>query len=253
MRRRSPTAPWAEARARIDRFVFGPPVGFPVQFRVVGPDPLQVRKYGEQVRQVMAQNPKLVDPHLDWSEQVKSIRLEVNQDRARALGLTPQDVAQTLQTLLSGLTITQYREGIEHIDVVARAVSAERLDLDRLPTLTIASRNGVAVPLSQVARLHYEYEEPILWRRNRDLVLTVRADIVDDVQAPDVSNEIAAEAAGHQGCAAVRLSHRDGRLDRGKRQGQCRARRGVPGHGGGHARAADDPAPELLAAGAGVR
>jgi multidrug efflux pump subunit AcrB len=185
-----------EARARIDRFVFGPPVGFPVQFRVVGPDPLQVRKYGEQVRQVMAQNPKLVDPHLDWSEQVKSIRLEVNQDRARALGLTPQDVAQTLQTLLSGLTITQYREGIEHIDVVARAVSAERLDLDRLPTLTIASRNGVAVPLSQVARLHYEYEEPILWRRNRDLVLTARADIVDNVQAPDVSNEILPKLQG---------------------------------------------------------
>lgn len=185
-----------EARARIDRFVFGPPVGFPVQFRVVGPDPLQVRKYGEQVRQVMAQNPKLVDPHLDWSEQVKSIRLEVNQDRARALGLTPQDVAQTLQTLLSGLTITQYREGIEHIDVVARAVSAERLDLDQLPTLTIASRNGVAVPLSQVARLHYEYEEPILWRRNRDLVLTARADIVDNVQAPDVSKEILPKLQG---------------------------------------------------------
>lgn len=179
-----------EARARIDRFVFGPPVGFPVQFRVIGPDPLKVRDYAEQVRQVMAQNPKLIDPHLDWSEQVKSIRLEVDQDRARALGLTPQDVAQTLQTLLSGLTVTQYREGIERIDVVARAVSAERLDLDRLPTLTIASRNGVPVPLSQVARLHYEYEEPILWRRNRDLVLTARADIVDNVQAPDVSNEI---------------------------------------------------------------
>ncbi len=124
-----------EARARIDRFVFGPPVGFPVQFRVVGPDPLQVRSIAEQVRQVMAQNPKIIDPHLDWSEQVKSIRLEVDQDRARALGLTPQDVAQTLQTLLSGFTVTQYREGIEHIDVVARAVAPERLDLDRLPAL----------------------------------------------------------------------------------------------------------------------
>lgn len=185
-----------EARARIDRFVFGPPVGFPVQFRVIGPDPLKVRDYAEQVRQVMAQNPKLIDPHLDWSEQVKSIRLEVDQDRARALGLTPQDVAQTLQTLLSGLTVTQYREGIERIDVVARAVSAERFDLDRLPTLTIASRNGVPVPLSQVARLHYEYEEPILWRRNRDLVLTARADIVDNVQAPDVSNEILPKLQG---------------------------------------------------------
>jgi multidrug efflux pump len=179
-----------EARARVDRFLFGPPVGFPVQFRVVGPDPMKVRAIAEEVRQVMAANAKIVDPHLDWSEQVKSIRLEVDQDRARALGLTPQDVAQTLQTLLSGYTVTQYREGIEHIDVVARAVASERLELNRLPALTITSRNGVAVPLSQVAQLNYEYEEPILWRRNRDMVLTVRGDIVDHVQAPDVSKEV---------------------------------------------------------------
>jgi multidrug efflux pump len=181
----------AQARVRVDRFTFGPPVGFPVQFRVVGSDPLKVRAIAEEVRKVMAANPKIVDPHLDWNEQVKSIRLEVDQDRARALGLTPQDVAQTLQTLLSGFTITQYREGIEHINVVARAVPAERLELDRLPGLTITTRNGVAVPLSQIARLNYEYEEPILWRRNRDTVLTVRGDIVDGVQAPDVSNAVA--------------------------------------------------------------
>jgi multidrug efflux pump subunit AcrB len=178
------------ARARVDRFVFGPPVGFPVQFRVIGPDPIKLRTIAEQVRAVMAQNPKIVDPHLNWTEQEKSIRLEVDQDRARALGLTPQDVAQTLQTLLSGYTVTQYREGIEHIDVVARAVPAERLELGQLPTLTVTTRNGVAVPLSQIARLHYEYEEPILWRRNRDLVVTVRGDIVDNVQAPDVTNEV---------------------------------------------------------------
>src|SRR5689334_4503956 len=185
-----------EARTRVDRFVFGPPVGFPVQFRVIGPDPMKVREIAEQVRQVMAANPKVIDPHLDWNEQVKSIRLEVDQDRARALGLTPQDVAQTLQTLLSGLAITQYREGIEHIDVIARAVPDERLELGHLPELTIATRNSVPVPLSQIARLHYEFEEPILWRRNRDLVLTARGDIVDGVQAPDVSAEILAKLGG---------------------------------------------------------
>ncbi len=184
------------ARVRVDRFVFGPPVGFPVQFRVVGPDPMKVRAIAEDVRAVMAQNAKVVDPHLNWTEQEKSIRLEVDQDRARALGLTPQDVAQTLQTLLSGFTVTQYREGIEHIDVVARAVAAERLALDRLPELTIATRNGVAVPLSQIARLTYEYEEPILWRRNRDIVLTVRGDVVDNVQAPDVTNEVLPKLQG---------------------------------------------------------
>jgi multidrug efflux pump len=179
-----------EARARVDRFLFGPPVGFPVQFRVIGPDPMKVRTIAEDVRQVMAANAKIIDPHLDWTEQVKSIRLEVDQDRARALGLTPQDVAQTLQTLLSGYNVTQYREGIEHIDVVARAVASERLELKRLPALTISSSNGVAVPLSQIAQLNYEYEEPILWRRNRDMVLTVRGDIIDRVQAPDVSKAV---------------------------------------------------------------
>jgi multidrug efflux pump len=178
-----------EARARVDRFTFGPPVGFPVQFRIVGPDPMKVRAIADEVRSVMAQNPKIVDPHLNWDEEVKSIRIEVDQDRARALSLTPQDVSQMLQTLLSGYVVTQYREGIEHIDVVARAVPSERLELDRLPSLTIATRN-VAVPLSQIARLKYEFEEPILWRRNRDIVLTARGDIVDNVQAPDVTNEV---------------------------------------------------------------
>ena len=179
-----------EARTRVDRFVFGPPVGYPVQFRVIGPDPLKVRSIAEDVRKVMAENSKLIDPHLDWGEQAKSIQLEVNQDRARAIGLTPQDVAQTLQTLLTGLTVTQYREGIESIDVVARATPDERLNLSRLPSLTISTRNGVAVPLSQIARINYQYEEPILWRRNRDLVLTVLGDIIDGVQAPDVSNAV---------------------------------------------------------------
>ncbi|MEZ5787350.1 MAG: efflux RND transporter permease subunit [Xanthobacteraceae bacterium] len=185
-----------EARARIDRFVFGPPVGFPVQFRVSGPDAMKVRAIAEEVRQVMAQHPAIIDPHLDWGEQVKSIRLEVDQDRARALGLTPQEIAQTLQTLLSGYTVTQLRQGIEQINVVARAIPAERLALDRLPDLTVATRNGIAVPLSQIARIHYDYEEPILWRRDRDLVLTARADIIDGVQAPDVSNAILPKLQG---------------------------------------------------------
>jgi multidrug efflux pump subunit AcrB len=128
-----------QARARVDRFVFGPPVGFPVQFRVIGPDPLRGREIAEKVRQVMSQNDKIIDAQLDWNEQVKSIQLEVDQDRARALGLTPQDIAQTLQTLVTGTTVTQYREGIENIEVIARAVVGERIDLGRLSNLTIAT------------------------------------------------------------------------------------------------------------------
>ncbi|MFG1287804.1 efflux RND transporter permease subunit [Xanthobacter versatilis] len=180
----------SEARVRVDRFVFGPPVGFPVQFRVVGPDPIAVRDIAEKVRVVMAADKDMIDPHLNWGEQVKSITLAVDQDRARALGTTPRDLAETLQTLLSGYTVTQHREGNLLIDVVARAVPEERLDLEHLAALTVTTRNGLAVPLGQVARIAYAHEEPILWRRDRDLVLTVRGDVRDGVQPPDVTTRI---------------------------------------------------------------
>ncbi|MET3354436.1 UNVERIFIED_ORG: multidrug efflux pump subunit AcrB [Xanthobacter viscosus] len=180
----------SEARVRVDRFVFGPPVGFPVQFRVVGPDPIAVRDIAEKVRVVMAADKDMIDPHLNWGEQVKSITLAVDQDRARALGTTPRDLAETLQTLLSGYTVTQHREGNLLIDVVARAVPEERLDLEHLAALTVTTRNGLAVPLGQVARIAYAHEEPILWRRDRDLVLTVRGDVKDGVQPPDVTTRL---------------------------------------------------------------
>jgi multidrug efflux pump subunit AcrB len=179
-----------EARVRVDRFNFGPPVGFPVQFRVIGPDPTTVRDIAYKVRDVMRANPNVTDAHLDWNEQTPFLRLQVDQDRARALGLTPQEVSQALAMLISGANVTTIREGIEKVGVVARAVPSERLDLGRVGDLTITSRNGVAVPLSQIARIEYAHEEPILWRRNRDMSITVRSDIVDGVQAPDVTNAI---------------------------------------------------------------
>ncbi|BBK33287.1 multidrug efflux pump subunit AcrB [Stella humosa] len=179
-----------QARVRVDRFVFGPPVGFPVQFRVAGPDAEQVRRIAVDVRRAMAEDRRVIDPHPNWGEQAKSVRLAVDQDRARAMGLTPQEIGATLATLLSGYTVTQQRRGIELIDVVARATPEERLSLDRLPELTVATRGGVAVPLSQVARVEYDYEEPILWRRNRDVVMTVRGDVVDGVQPPDVTRAL---------------------------------------------------------------
>ncbi len=179
-----------DARTRVDRFNFGPPVGFPVQFRVVGPDPKIVRTIAYQVRDVMRTNKNAIDPHLDWNEKSPAIRLEIDQERARALGLTPQDVAQTLQTLLSGLPITTVRDGVNKVDVVARAVASERLDLAKLSDLTIVSTAGRSVPLAQVASVTYIHEEPILWRRNRDMAITVRSDVVDNVQPPDVTNQI---------------------------------------------------------------
>ncbi|MGY2982815.1 efflux RND transporter permease subunit [Bradyrhizobium sp. USDA 4508] len=179
-----------EARVRVDRFNFGPPVGFPVQFRVIGPDANKVRDIAYQVRDVMRQNKNVKDVQLDWNEQSPYLKLAVDQDRARALGLTPQDVSQALAMLISGAPVTTIRDGIEKVGVVARAVPSERLDLGRVGDLTITTRNGVAVPLQQIAKIEYAHEEPILWRRNRDMAITVRSDVVDGVQAPDVTNQI---------------------------------------------------------------
>jgi multidrug efflux pump len=178
------------ARVRVDRFNFGPPVGFPVQFRVIGPDTNKVRDIAYQVREVMRADNQVVDPHLDWNEQAPYLKLVVDQDRVRAMGLTPQDISQSLSMLISGVPITTVRDGIEKVAVVARAVPSERLDLAHIGDLSLYSRNGVAVPLSQIAHIEYTHEEPILWRLNRDMAITVRADVVDGVQPPDATNAI---------------------------------------------------------------
>jgi multidrug efflux pump subunit AcrB len=179
-----------EARVRIDRLNFGPPVGFPVQFRVVGNDALQVREIATKVRDIMRTEPRAIEPQFDWNEQVKRVELAVNQDRARAFGLNTQDIAQTLQTLLSGAQVAEYREGTELIKVTVRATPEERAELSRLGDLTILTRNGTAVPLTQIADIRYGFEEPILWRRNRESILTVRADVAPGVQAPTVTSAI---------------------------------------------------------------
>lgn len=180
----------SEARVRVDRFNFGPPVGFPVQFRVIGPDAKKVRDIAYRVRDVMRANDQVVDPHLDWNEQSPYLKLDVDQDRVRALGITPQDISKSLSMLLSGVPITTVRDGIEKVEVVARAVPSERLDLAHIGDLSVYSRNGIAVPLSQIAKVEYSHEEPILRRINRDMAITARADVVDGVQPPDVTNAI---------------------------------------------------------------
>jgi multidrug efflux pump subunit AcrB len=179
-----------EARLHIDQIVFGPPVGFPVQFRVIGPDPAEVRRIAADVRAVMAADPRAVEPQFDWNEQAKTVNLTLDQDRIRALGLSTRDVSNTLQTLLGGVKVSEYREGTELIDVIVRAPASERADPSAIGDLTILLPNGQPVPLSQVATVGYGFEEPILWRRNRDMALTVRTDIVPGVQAPTVSNAI---------------------------------------------------------------
>ena len=177
-------------RARVQRLENGPPVGFPVQFRVIGKDPMVIRDIADQVRTVMRENPHVRDIHFDWNEMAKSVRLEIDRDRARALGVNPQDLALTLNTLLAGQRATQFRDGIELIDVTMRAAPDERLNLDDLANINVWTASGAAVPLSQLGRVQYGLEEPILWRRNREVMMTVRADIRDNTQAPVVTAQI---------------------------------------------------------------
>ncbi len=179
-----------QARVRVDRFNFGPPVGFPVQFRVMGHDPQKVRDIAYRVRDVLRGDSAAIDPQLDWNELMPSVHLVLDQERVRALGLTPRDVANSLQLLISGVPVTTIRDGIDKVEVVARAIPQERSDLAHIGDLTIMSRNGAPVPVSQVAKIVYDHEDAILWRRNRDTTITVRSDVVDGVQPPDVSSRI---------------------------------------------------------------
>ena len=177
-------------RARVQRLQNGPPVSYPVMFRVLGDDPQQVRDVAEQVRQVFKADPATRDVNFDWNELAKTVRLEVDQAKARALGVDSQALGNTLQTLLTGITVTQYRERTESIDVVARAVAPERLSVEGLEAINIRTSTGGVVSLAQLATLKFELEEPILWRRNKDLLMTVRAGVADGVQGPDVAARI---------------------------------------------------------------
>jgi multidrug efflux pump len=180
----------AQARGRVDRFNFGPPVGFAVQFRVMGDDPERLRQLAYEVREIMRTDEAIVDPHPNWNEQAPTVRLVIDQDRARLMGVTPQEVALRLRMLIDGVPVTTVRDGIDQVEVIARAVAAERSDLSRLKDMVIYSSGGSPVAVSQIAKIVYEHEEPIFWRRNRDLTIIVRADVKDGVQAPDVSNRL---------------------------------------------------------------
>jgi multidrug efflux pump subunit AcrB len=179
-----------QARVRVTRLELGPPVGYPVQFRVVGPDTQVVRNIAREVEAVVAANPKARDVQLDWNDPVRAMKVELDQEKARALGLTPADVSMVTQTVMNGAPLSQLREREDLIDIVARAVPEERLSLDTLKDINLYTRQGTVVPLSQVATVRYELEEPVLWRRNRDMAITVRADVQDGAQGVSVTQEI---------------------------------------------------------------
>ncbi|WP_019580157.1 efflux RND transporter permease subunit [Pseudomonas mandelii] len=179
-----------QAWVRVTRLELGPPVGYPVQFRVVGPDTQMVRQIAREVEKVVASNPKVRDLQLDWNDPVRTLKVQLDQDKASALGLTPADVSLATQTVMNGATLSQLREHEDLIDIVARAVPEERLSLDTLKDINLYTRQGTVVPLSQVAQVRSELEEPVLWRRNRDMAITVRADVKDGEQGVSVTQQI---------------------------------------------------------------
>ena len=179
-----------DATARVLRLEFGPPVGFPVQFRVIGPDKAQVREIAYRVRDTVRQSTLVRDTQLDWNEQVRSVQVHVDQDKARLLGLSTADIQGLVQTALDGAPVTQLRRGEELVDVVVRATPEERKHIGQLGDLQVFAPGGVTVPLSQLARIEPGFEEPVLWRRNREMALTVRSDVVDGVQGPYATAQI---------------------------------------------------------------
>ncbi|HEY1149355.1 MAG TPA: efflux RND transporter permease subunit [Pseudoduganella sp.] len=180
---------FANVRGRVNRLENGPPVGYPVQFRVYGNDPAKVREIAQKVGVIVRTNPHVRAVNEDWGERVKRVRVDVDQDKARALGVSSVQIKAALEASLSGTPITQYREDDQSIAVMARLVAAERTDLNNLKDAKIYLREGKFVPVSQVARLTLDSEESQLWRRNRIPTLTVRAD-VEGAQAPDVTNAV---------------------------------------------------------------
>lgn len=183
-------ADFPELRGRVTRLENGPPVGFPVQFRVVGEDKAVIRAFANEVAAAMRANRHTRDVNVDWEEASRVIRLAVDQDRARALGISTQELAQFVGTVVSGQAVTAWRERDKQVDVVVRGAASERRMVGLLKDLAIPVGRGRTVPLAQVARLEHGFEQGIYWRRDRTPVITVRSDIADGMQAPAVSGQV---------------------------------------------------------------
>ncbi|WP_026686979.1 efflux RND transporter permease subunit [Azovibrio restrictus] len=183
-------AAWSGVRLRVLRLENGPPVGYPVQFRVMGEDPAQLRDMAARVAELMRAHPHLHNVNFSWNEMAKGVRLEVDHDRARALGISAQELSSFLQFLLQGRTVTQLREGDRLVDVVMRAAPGEAGSLDELQDLDIHLADGRSIPLVQVVKLVPVLEDALIWRRNRLPVLTVRADVRDQGRASRQPAEI---------------------------------------------------------------
>ncbi len=179
-----------DLRSRVTRLENGPPVGYPVQFRVTGEHIEQVRALARKVAAKVRENPHVVNVHLDWEEPSKVVYLNIDQDRARALGVSTANLAKFLQSSLTGSSVSQFREDNELIEILLRGTQQERTELANLPSLAVPTDNGQSVALSQVATLEYGFEEGIIWHRNRLPSVTVRADIYGKEQPVTLVKQI---------------------------------------------------------------
>ena len=179
-----------EIRGRVKLLPNGPPVPYPVQFRVVGPEPQTLRQHADEVKAVMAQNTHTRGTNDNWNESVKVLRLEVDQTKARALGVTSQSIAQASRTILAGTSIGQYREGDKLIDIVLRQPADERNAITDIGNAYLPTASGASIPLTQIAKPVFTWEPGVMWREGRNYAITVQADIVEGMQGATVTEEL---------------------------------------------------------------
>ncbi|KYQ81971.1 multidrug transporter [Acinetobacter sp. NRRL B-65365] len=179
-----------EAQLRVTQLVFGPYSPYPVAYRVSGPDPEKLRVIAAQVQQVMNASPMMRTVNTDWGTRVPALHFTLEQDRLQAVGLTSSSVAQQLQFLLTGIPITSVREDIRTVQVVARSAGDIRLDPAKIGDFTLTGANGQRIPLAQIGKIEVHMEEPVIRRRDRVPTITVRGDIAESLQPPDVSTAI---------------------------------------------------------------
>ncbi|MEH6369267.1 efflux RND transporter permease subunit [Pectobacterium carotovorum] len=179
-----------EARVRVTQLVFGPYSPFPVAYRVMGPDPATLREIADKVKAVMQASPMMRTVNTDWGPRVPTLHFTLDQDRLQSVGLTSSSVAQQLQFLLSGVPITSVREDIRSVQVVGRAAGEIRRDPAKIEGFTLVGAAGQRIPLSQIGEVEVRMEDPVLRRRDRTPTITVRGDIAETLQPPDVSATI---------------------------------------------------------------
>jgi len=193
LQRRIDAGEFPEARVRVTRLLFGPPVPWPVSFRIIGPDPVELRRLGNELRELMAAHPHTRNTHLDWDERAPVLQIDADLDRLRQMGLTPRELAQQLQFQLGGVPVTELRQDIRTVQLQARADRAGGVLLPG--QIELRTQDGRKLALAQLGQVEVRYEDPVIKRYNRERFLAVNAD-VDDAQPPDVTHELWDRMAG---------------------------------------------------------